>query len=580
MSDAGRPPDDPEASGRLLFALALLVGALLRLILLGNPDLFGGDEGAWAVGARNLVEGGLGQLLGLSRTPLGEPAGIPPLFPALLSVMVRIFGAQEWVVRLPSVGAGLVGAFVLERIVRRGYGQPAGHLAGAFAALFPPLVAASRAATVEPTLVALGLAGIIFGLRALEEDLPVEGAVAGAFFGLAFLAKGYAAGLFVAPLLVALAARRQVLALGRTKKSLALMAAGFVLVGGAHLLLVAILRPSAFGFHLASAFGSSPQAARAAFEATAFGADLKTIVGTLFLFLPVFGVGVAFLGRRVGEAEEESGATSGERRLAHGALWGAYAIECLIVIVVSGRLRLNSIPVMPVLAAMTGLGAAALRNPAADGRGRSRERLAALVSGAIVLVVAALLMAAPDDPLFGGRSHPVGAGSALAAIAASAVGAAILASGLPGRFGGRIATALLAALLAAAGIESMHWIRRDLLTHRTGAREVAEQIAPALAPLSPQELSFRSAEPDALAFRLFRTGRSFSGVPSAEVLSREAEETRIRCWAYRDGAAPGAAAPPLDARAWLASSARDVTAEVDARAGRATGLRVFVPAGR
>ena len=69
--------DDPGASGRLLFVLALFTGLLLRLVQLGSPDLFGPDEGAWAVGARNIVEGGLGQLLALSTTPLGEASGTP-----------------------------------------------------------------------------------------------------------------------------------------------------------------------------------------------------------------------------------------------------------------------------------------------------------------------------------------------------------------------------------------------------------------------------------------------------------------------------------------------------------------------
>ena len=49
----------------------------------------------------------------------------------------------------------------------------------------------------------------------------------------------------------------------------------------------------------------------------------------------------------------------------------------------------------------------------------------------------------------------------------------------------------------------------------------------------------------------------------------------MKSWIY--AAAPGAAAPP-QAKSALAAPARDVTAEVDARAGRTTGLRVFVPA--
>ncbi|MCK7478707.1 MAG: glycosyltransferase family 39 protein [Candidatus Moduliflexus flocculans] len=115
---------------------------------------------------------------------------MPVFFPALLALMVKTFGAYEWAIRLPSVFAGLVAAFVLERIVRRGYGQPAGHIAGAFAALAPPLVLASRAATVEPTLALLGLGGIIFGLRAFEEDSPGEAPLSGILFGLGFLDEG------------------------------------------------------------------------------------------------------------------------------------------------------------------------------------------------------------------------------------------------------------------------------------------------------------------------------------------------------------------------------------------------------
>jgi hypothetical protein len=87
--------------------------------------------------------------------------------------MVRVFGPEEWAVRLPSAILGLIGALLLERVIRRGWGQPAGHLAGAFAALFPPLVAASRAATVEPTLVTLGLFALIVLTHVLTALLAI-----------------------------------------------------------------------------------------------------------------------------------------------------------------------------------------------------------------------------------------------------------------------------------------------------------------------------------------------------------------------------------------------------------------------
>ncbi len=511
LVSAGRPSEDPGASGRLLFAAALAAGALLRLILLGRPDLFAADEGRWAVGARNVLEGGA-QVLAPSTTPLGDPSGTPILFPWLLSGMVRVFGAEEWAVRFPSAILGLVAAFVVERIVRRGWGQPAGHLAGAFVALFPPLVAASRVATVETTLVTLGLAGIIFGLRAFEEDIPWEGALAGVFFGLGFLAKGYAIGLFLIPLLLALAARPRLFALGRTKRSLAFLVTTLVLVGGSHLLAVFLLRPETFAFQLATAFGASAAAARLAALPTAFSAELLSILRPVFWFLPVTLLGVAFLWRDVGEDEIATGATGGDRRLAHGLLWGAYFVELVIVVAVAGRYRLSSIPVMPAIATLTGLGATAVVVSA-----RARTSLGTQ----------------------------------------------------------RVAAGAMGALLVLGGVEAARRIRHDLLTHRTGARELAAQIAPAVAPLSPRAVAFRAPEPDAVAFHLFRTGLEWNGSETPASLEAEARGT-LRAWAWRKAdAAP--LAPSAGAKEWLAAHARDVTADVNARAGRTTGLAVFVP---
>ena len=569
-------PEGPGASGRLLFALSLLAGALLRLVQLGVPDLFGPDEGPWAVGARNLVEGGVAQLLGLSRAPLGPPSGTPVFFPALLSLCVRVFGAEEWAVRLPSVFAGLVGAFVLERIVRRSYGQPAGHLAGAFAALFPPLVSSSRAASAEPALVALGLGGIIFGLRAFEEDSPWEGALAGAFFGLGFLTKGHAVGLFVAPLAIALLARPRILSLGRTRASVAALGGTFLAVGGSHLALIAALRPEAFSFQLRSAFGAAGDWTRGPMEPTAFGIDLRTLVGTLFLFLPLAGVGIAYLSREVGEEESASGATTGERRLSHTLLWSVYGIELLIAVVVSGTLQLSSTLVMPAMAAFVGFGSAALLSPSEQQGRRRAEVTAAVSSGLVILAAAAYLMAFPNDPLFGGRQAPLSSGAVLASIAATAAGAAFLLSRAAGsRLWGRLGFAALTVLLVAAGLESAGFIRRDLLTHRVGIRETADQIAPLVAHRTPGELSFVAPDPDALAFRLFRRGRTWEGVQD----SAQAMEGSPAFWVTRETGPIGTGMPPLRVRDWLESATDDVSSQVEARAKRPLGLRVFVAAG-
>lgn len=570
--------DDPGASGRLLFVLALFAGLLLRLIQLGSPDLFGPDEGAWAVGARNIVEGGLPQLLALSATPLGDPSGMPVFFPALLALMVKTFGPYEWAIRLPSVFAGLMAAFVLERIVRRGYGQPAGHIAGAFAALAPPLVLASRAATVEPTLALLGLGGIIFGLRAFEEDSPGEAPLAGILFGLGFLTKGYAIGLFVLPLLVALLFRPRLFALGRTKRTLALLAGSFVLTAGLQLLLVAIVHPEALAPHLARAFGSAPDVIRQLTDAALVSADLRLIVRTLFVLLPLVGVGIAYLTRPLGEEEIVSGATGGDRRLSHMALWCAYGVELLVLVAVAGSLELSSTPVLPALSALAGLGGAALlTRPRSSTRARF-EVAATIASGTIVLVLASFLIATSREPLFdGGATAPLTAAGALVAIVVCTIGAAWLASGdAARRFGRRVGLVFLSVLLVSEGLEAARTIRHEFLAHRTGARALADQVAPALLPLPPRAVSFRAPETDALAFRLFRTGITWADRPTVERIAEEARLGTTVVWAYREASTDAAAAPAPLVRAWLIVHAREVTAEVDARAGRPTGLRVFV----
>jgi hypothetical protein len=133
----------------------------------------------------------------------------------------------------------------------------------------------------------------------------------------------------------------------------------------------------------------------------------------------------------------------------------------------------------------------------------------------------------------------------------------------------------MGALLVVGGLEAARRIRHDLLTHRTGARELAAQIAPAVAPLPPRAVAFRAPEPDAIAFRLFRTGVAWDGTETPAALETEARGT-LRCWAWRE--TEGAAdAPSADAKAWLIGHARNVTADVNARAGRTTGLAVFVP---
>ncbi len=574
---AERPEDRNEASGRLLFVLALVAGIPLRLVLLGKTEIFGPDEGIWAVGARNVVEGGLSQVLALSGTPLGAASGTPFFFPLLLSVMVRVFGAEEWAIRLPSVFAGLVGAFVLERIVRRGYGQPAGHLAGAFAALFPPLVAASRTATVEPALVALGLGGVIFGIRAFEEDKPVEGVLAGLFFGLGFLAKGHAVGLFALPLAGALLVRPRLLRLGKTVLCGVVLVGTTVLVAGLPLGVLALARPDALGLHLREAFDLLPHGTPPWSEGTAFHADPRTIVKTLFIVLPLAGLGTAFLTRPRSESEVETGATDGQRRLSHGTLWTIYGLELLVVVAVAGRVQLSSIPVMPALAAFSGFGAAILVGPARQQERRAVEVRTALASGGFVLVLAIGLMALARAPLFDESLRvPIATGTAMALIVLMTLLGAFFAAGLGARaLAGHLPVVVLGILLSSGGAEAIRTLARDLARHQSGAREAADQVAPLLAPERPEVPSFRAPDPMPIAFRLFRAGLPWTGRETIQDVEREALAGSVRCWIVR-GRSTGSELPSAEVLSWLESSTREVTGEVAARAGHPIRLRVFV----
>jgi hypothetical protein len=62
-------------------------------------------------------------------------------------------------------------------------------------------------------------------------------------------------------------------------------------------------------------------------------------------------------------------------------------------------------------------------------------------------------------------------------------------------------------------------------------------------------------------------------VTSTADLQNEVREGHVRCWAYRSEEN----VPPADVRSWLKAHTREITAEVNARAGRVTGLVVFVP---
>ena len=133
---------------------------------------------------------------------------------------------------------------------------------------------------------------------------------------------------------------------------------------------------------------------------------------------------------------------------------------------------------------------------------------------------------------------------------------------------------LIAAVLAAVAEESSAFIFND--PNLKAVLKLADQVAPALLPLPPRAVTFRAPETDALAFRLFRTGITWADRPTPERIAEEARRGTTVVWAFREGATDAVAAPAPLVRAWLIVNTREVTDQVNARAGRKTGLRVFV----
>ena len=134
----------------------------------------------------------------------------------------------------------------------------------------------------------------------------------------------------------------------------------------------------------------------------------------------------------------------------------------------------------------------------------------------------------------------------------------------------------MGALLVLGGVEAARRIRHDLLTHRTGARELA-----------PADRAGRGAAVAARR-RVPRSRARRDRVPPLPdrprvERGRDAGVARGRGPRRPCAAGPGARRtrrprrPSAEAKAWLAEHARDVTADVNARAGRTTGLAVFVP---
>lgn len=354
---------DPDRRAPLWRSLTLAVAlaaplAWALLSPLDANDVVGGDEGYYGTMARNVLADAR-QWLAPSLSPLGPPGDKPPLVPMLLAGSVRAFGPTPAALRWPMLLAAALLIAMTGALVRRATrSAAAGFGAALLLASLPWFADASRVCAAEPWVAVFGLAALL--VVAHDDVTPRRAAAAGAFVGLAFMAKLWLASLFG----LAIVAR---LWPWRAWRTVAAAAAGFALTGGLQLAAAAAAGPDTLAHVARVTFGFS-LGSRAAGEGFASYWLLPpqyyaVMLGKAFvLAAPLLAAGAAWLWTRRAAADA---------RLLAGWLAGLVLISAFRV--KSGG---YAYPLVPAFAALAALGAWAIA-------GRARWLAVALVAVAV-----------------------------------------------------------------------------------------------------------------------------------------------------------------------------------------------------
>jgi 4-amino-4-deoxy-L-arabinose transferase-like glycosyltransferase len=181
----------------VLGAAALAVRLFYVLVIAPSPVGVGGDAGFYHSAANLIVHGHF-----LYRGIFGHAyvtAEHPPLFPLVLSVS-SLFGGESLLAhRIVGCALGSLAVVLIAQLSSRAGGPRAGIIAGAMAAVYPPLVTADGLVMSEPLFVLLSAAALLLALRAVRTARTRDCAALGALIGLATLTRGE--GLLLIPLL-------------------------------------------------------------------------------------------------------------------------------------------------------------------------------------------------------------------------------------------------------------------------------------------------------------------------------------------------------------------------------------------
>jgi 4-amino-4-deoxy-L-arabinose transferase-like glycosyltransferase len=348
---------------------ALLLGALLFGVGLGAVDLWGRDEPRYARVAYEMVADGHWLVPHFNGTWYGEK---PPLCFWAIAVAFSALGVGEVAARLPSALAATLALWITWRLASRMAGRRAAWLSVLLLATAPEFFHAARYARLDMALT-LGVLGCVSALR------ERRAVVAGGWAGLALLAKGPQALLFVLCAAVAHGWRDPTARL-RPRQVGALLGVAFLLFA-AWLVPAALAGGAAFRDHLIGQPFSRVVEQR---TDDAPSAHAERLTYYLERFPAGFAPGaLLLLGALVGAVRaKRRGPLGADARLALGWLVGSFVLFSLI----AEKREVYLLPLYPAAALVAGLWVD--RAVGAESLHRRRILAAELVAAALIGVLA------------------------------------------------------------------------------------------------------------------------------------------------------------------------------------------------
>jgi 4-amino-4-deoxy-L-arabinose transferase-like glycosyltransferase len=376
--------------------MAAVVGAVLAAVLLGMQlpaDPATGvtfsmspftDEGWSVLPARNQV------LLGRWIVDDWPLVWVQAPFSAVMAAVFSVFGVGIVQARLVSVVASVLAVGLVGAIVARRFGEAAGVVAAVGMATCALFLYYGRLALLEPMVTLLLVAGttVVVSRPRIDRSVRFEagvGLAAALFFGLAIATKASAAaavvGILVGAALASAGGRDETV---RLRRRLAAAAVGTAAIGIAYAAIVmaqpglthAIARiwPDATGpASIVDAITRAIGYVRGSDHAIGLTAPL--IAGSLLA---------------IGLLVVRWGGLPAERRILAGAVIGWLVAGMGVLLIVDYRPNRYVVPMVPAMAALTGIGAGMALELLADRRARWRRGASMVVA---VAVIATLLSA-------------------------------------------------------------------------------------------------------------------------------------------------------------------------------------------